>query len=85
VAKLVALVQQLDREGIPIRHLDIGGGLGIPYDEEKGAEPPSPADYGAAVKAALAPLSLIAASVIIISKTAQRINYLRGNVGKIFL
>jgi diaminopimelate decarboxylase len=57
VARLVALVQALDRDGIRIRHLDVGGGLGIPYGKEEEPEPPSPAEYGAAVVQALAPLA----------------------------
>ena len=43
------LALMLRGEGIPIDHLDLGGGLGVPYDH--GAEPPpSPADYAAMVK-----------------------------------
>jgi diaminopimelate decarboxylase len=45
--RLLALVDELDREGITIRHLDLGGGLGISYDEET---PPSPAEYAAALR-----------------------------------
>ena len=29
--KLLSLVQRLERSGIPVRHIDIGGGLGINY------------------------------------------------------
>ncbi|MBM4326558.1 MAG: diaminopimelate decarboxylase [Deltaproteobacteria bacterium] len=46
VDRLGELIGALRSEGINIRYLDIGGGLGIPYDQE---EPPSPADYGQAV------------------------------------
>lgn len=35
-------------EGIPIDHLDLGGGLGVPYDFSSDP-PPLPADYGAMV------------------------------------
>jgi diaminopimelate decarboxylase len=31
VDKMVALVERLRANGIPIRHLDLGGGLGVPY------------------------------------------------------
>jgi diaminopimelate decarboxylase len=51
IAKLRSLVDELRGQGIRIRHLDVGGGLGIPYDDE---EPPHPDAYGAAVKGALA-------------------------------
>ncbi|HKE17808.1 MAG TPA: diaminopimelate decarboxylase [Kofleriaceae bacterium] len=57
MARLVDLVQKLDRDGFAIRMLDIGGGLGIPYGKEEEPEPPTPGEYGEAVKRALAPLS----------------------------
>jgi diaminopimelate decarboxylase len=57
IARLVDLVQELRREGIAIRYLDIGGGLGIPYGKEEEPEPPTPGEYGEAIKRALAPLS----------------------------
>ncbi|HEU5058610.1 MAG TPA: diaminopimelate decarboxylase [Kofleriaceae bacterium] len=56
VKRLVALIEALYRDGIAPRYLDIGGGLGIPYGKEEEPEPPTPAEYGAAVKEALAPL-----------------------------
>ena len=31
VDKMVALVDQLRAAGVPIRHLDLGGGIGVPY------------------------------------------------------
>ncbi len=43
VTRLKHLIGSLRAEGIPIRYLDIGGGLGIPYHDE---EPPPPAEYG---------------------------------------
>jgi diaminopimelate decarboxylase len=56
VKRLVDLIESLHRDGIAVRYLDIGGGLGIPYGKEEEPEPPTPAEYGAAVKEALAPL-----------------------------
>lgn len=56
VARLSTLVEQLEGRGIALRYVDIGGGLGIPYGQEEEVEPPSPAEYGDAVKKALAPL-----------------------------
>jgi diaminopimelate decarboxylase len=44
--RLKILIGQLASEGIEIRHLDIGGGLGIPYEHE---QPPLPSVYGAAM------------------------------------
>lgn len=55
IARLVELVQQLAKDGVKLEHVDIGGGLGIDYG--KGEHVPSPADYGVAVRAALAPLT----------------------------
>ena len=55
IARLVALVKGLASDGIELRHVDIGGGLGIDYGNA--GAPPSPAEYGAAVKKALAPLA----------------------------
>ncbi|WP_152208522.1 diaminopimelate decarboxylase [Marinobacter changyiensis] len=40
--RVLALIDQLAAAGIVIRHLDMGGGLGVTYDEEA---PPQPADY----------------------------------------
>lgn len=53
-ARVVELVQRLAQAGIAIRHVDIGGGLGVNYREEC---PPSPQQYADAVMAALAPLA----------------------------
>jgi diaminopimelate decarboxylase len=44
--KVGGLIKDLKDGGLNIRYLDIGGGLGIPYENE---EPPSPAEYGEAV------------------------------------
>ena len=46
--KLGALVQRLRAAGQTVTRVDLGGGLGIPYDP-KLPLPPSPADYGAMV------------------------------------
>ncbi|MGM0476653.1 MAG: diaminopimelate decarboxylase [Pseudomonadota bacterium] len=48
--RVLALVDRLAEEGIPIRHLDVGGGVGIRYADET---PPTPAEYVAALDAAL--------------------------------
>jgi diaminopimelate decarboxylase len=41
---VVSLAGDLRRDGIPIEHVDLGGGLGIPYD---GQPVPGPAEYAA--------------------------------------
>lgn len=47
--KVVGLVRHLRAAGHDIRHIDLGGGLGIPYDDDQDA-PPAPALYGAMVR-----------------------------------
>ncbi len=44
------LVLMLRADGFDIRHLDLGGGLGVPYDHNSNQTPPSPEEYGAMVK-----------------------------------
>jgi diaminopimelate decarboxylase len=51
VARVRALASDLAKAGIRLRHLDVGGGLGVTYHREV---PPSPGQYGAAIKKALA-------------------------------
>jgi diaminopimelate decarboxylase len=55
-AVLADFVRTLRAEGFAIDHLDVGGGLGIPYHDENGAEPPLPSAYADVVKRHLAPL-----------------------------
>ncbi len=50
LARVLALLDELEADGIAIEHLDIGGGLGIRYRDEA---PPEPADYARAVLAAV--------------------------------
>jgi diaminopimelate decarboxylase len=42
VERMLALVRHLELVGIPIRHIDMGGGLGIRYSDET---PPQPGEY----------------------------------------
>lgn len=44
--RLLALLDQLEEDGIKIHHLNIGGGLGVRYDNET---PPEPSEYAQAV------------------------------------
>ena len=46
VQSLKGMVKELRREGIGLKYIDIGGGLGIPY---KGELPPHPDEYGPAI------------------------------------
>lgn len=56
--RLLALIDKLAEQGIAIQHLDLGGGLGVTYNEE---QPPEPENYIAQVIAKLGdrPLSLM--------------------------
>jgi diaminopimelate decarboxylase len=51
------LSQALIRDGHPLKHLDIGGGLGVPYTSEGDVAPP-PSAYAAVVKETLGDLGL---------------------------
>ena len=50
------LVLKLRADGFTIDHLDLGGGLGVPYHQSSNVHPPSPAEYGAMVKRVLGDL-----------------------------
>lgn len=52
---LLALIDELANQGINIQHIDIGGGLGVPY---QGETPPHPLEYGKALTEKLAGRSL---------------------------
>ena len=62
IARIRELVLALRDDGVTVKYIDIGGGLGIPYEEE--TDLPTPADYGAAVKQAIAPLADLDLTVI---------------------
>jgi len=44
--KLKRLVESLRKEGIEVQYLDLGGGLGITYEDE---EPPDPVEYASTI------------------------------------
>ena len=50
--KLADLTQILRQDGHTIKRLDLGGGLGIPYEKDKSA-PPLPVEYGKMVRKVL--------------------------------
>ncbi len=52
--RLRVLIERLEATGIPVRYLDIGGGLGIVYDQES---PPHPHEYAEAILKELEGLS----------------------------
>ena len=46
VDRLIVLMEQLKQDGIALKHLDLGGGLGVTYTDEA---PPHPTDYAKAL------------------------------------
>jgi diaminopimelate decarboxylase len=56
--RVLALIDKLAEQGIQLSHLDIGGGLGVRYNQE---QPPEPAEYAHAITEKLdgRPLTLV--------------------------
>ena len=52
---MLVLIEALSAQGIELKHLDLGGGLGIQYENET---PPDPNEYAAALKQILQQRSL---------------------------
>jgi diaminopimelate decarboxylase len=48
--RLLSMIDALEQEGIRLRHIDLGGGLGVPYNNE---EPPHPQDYARLIRTRL--------------------------------
>jgi len=86
--RIKGLVAELEGMGIPISYLDVGGGLGITYDEES---PPQPSEYGKAIIEALgdARLTLILEPGRVIVGNAgilvTRVLYTKGGEDKHFV
>jgi diaminopimelate decarboxylase len=85
--RLLALIEKLRARGILIKHLDLGGGLGIRYRDE---EPPLPADWASALHEHLSsfdgtiviePGRAIAGNAGIL---VSRVNYLKHGADKNF-
>jgi diaminopimelate decarboxylase len=49
--RVLGLIDRLAAAGVVLHHLDVGGGLGVRYDDEV---PPSPAEWAAAIRPKLA-------------------------------
>ncbi|WP_168015698.1 diaminopimelate decarboxylase [Halomonas salinarum] len=49
--RLLVLLERLEARGIQVDHMDLGGGLGVPYQGER---PPAPFDYASALLERLA-------------------------------
>jgi diaminopimelate decarboxylase len=89
--KLMAtLVEQLKTEGHNIRHLDLGGGLGVPYRGDNDI-PPHPDEYAQMVKRTLGHLNLkymMEPGRMIVGNAGilvSRVIYVKENEGHIFI
>lgn len=49
LTRVMDLLKKLRQEGMEIRYLDLGGGLGIPYGQEEAKIPPHPEIYAGAL------------------------------------
>ena len=86
--RLIRLIEQLQEDGITLKHLDLGGGLGVTYTDET---PPHPSDYAAALlnklkgyenlKIILEPGRAIAANAGIL---VAKVQYLKSNESRNF-
>jgi diaminopimelate decarboxylase len=87
---MAELVQKLRAEGHNIRHLDLGGGLGVPYRGTNDI-PPHPDEYGAMVKRVLGPLGLklvLEPGRMIVGNAGilvSRVIFVKENEGKTFV
>ena len=86
--RLIRLIEQLKEDGITLKHLDLGGGLGVTYTDET---PPHPSDYAAALlnklkeyedlEISLEPGRAIAANAGIL---VAKVQYLKSNESRNF-
>jgi diaminopimelate decarboxylase len=87
LGRLKDLIRRLREEGIAIRYLDLGGGLGIAYDQET---PPHPAEYARAIIDASKDLDctfILEPGRVIVGNAGilvTRVLYTKGNDGKRF-
>jgi len=88
LAKLAPLVRDLRQDGLDIRYLDIGGGLGIRYKDEG---PPAPAAYAHALRPLLEKLGctvLMEPGRLLVGNAGTlvtQVRYVKSNVDKQFL
>ena len=88
VDRLIVLMEQLKQDGIHLKHLDLGGGLGVTYTDEA---PPHPTDYA---KALWEKLSAFSALEIIVEPgraitanagiLVSKVEYLKSNESRNF-
>jgi diaminopimelate decarboxylase len=88
VKRLAAYVKELKSQGIALRYLDVGGGLGVRYSDQK---PPKRAEYAGLIKELVRGLevevllepgrSIIAQAGVLLTRVA----YTKTNRGKLFV
>lgn len=82
------LVLELQTQGLPVRYLDLGGGLGIPYQDE---QPPEPRDYTRALAERAADLGctlIFEPGRVLVGNAGvllTRVEYLKQGVAKHFV
>ncbi len=88
VDRLIVLMEQLKQDGIHLKHLDLGGGLGVTYTDET---PPHPTDYAKALwekLSAFSELEIIVEPGRAITANAgilvARVEYLKSNESRNF-
>ena len=88
VDRLIVLMEQLKQDGIHLKHLDLGGGLGVTYTDET---PPHPTDYAKALwekLSAFSELEIIVEPGRAITANAgilvTRVEYLKSNESRNF-
>jgi diaminopimelate decarboxylase len=88
LGRLKDLIRRLREEGIAIRYLDLGGGLGIAYDQET---PPHPSEYARTIIDASKDLDctfIFEPGRVIVGNAGilvTRVLYTKGNDGKRFV
>jgi diaminopimelate decarboxylase len=88
IKRLVKFVEELKCEGIPLRYLDVGGGLGVRYADQK---PPRRTEYARLVRQLVRGLDvklLLEPGRSIIAQTGvllMRVTYTKANRGKRFV
>ena len=88
VDRLIVLMEQLKQDGIALKHLDLGGGLGVTYTDET---PPHPTEYAKALWEklnAFSELEIIVEPGRAITANAgilvTKVEYLKSNEGRNF-
>jgi diaminopimelate decarboxylase len=88
LGRLASYVRELARDGVPLKYLDFGGGLGIRYSAE---EPPNVSAYARAIARAVRPLGchlLLEPGRVMVGPAGvllTRVLYVKRNRGKNFV